>query len=100
LADPENPLLRASIWAKNQDQLWNPTLCNLVWATFTFLPLATLVQPFDHNKLYGCCYKKNVISLCHSKQFFVLLFFADNLIADYSRGKFLQVNARQRNVWT
>jgi len=43
---------------------------------------------------------KNVISLCHSKQFFVLLFFADNLIADYSRGKFLQVNARQRNVWT
>jgi len=23
--------------AKNQDQLWNPTLGNRVWATFTFL---------------------------------------------------------------
>jgi len=22
--------------AKNRDQLWNPTLCNRVWATFTF----------------------------------------------------------------
>ena len=26
--------------AKNRDQLRNPTLCNRVWATFTFLPLA------------------------------------------------------------
>ena len=23
--------------AKNRDQLWNPTLCNRIWVTFTFL---------------------------------------------------------------
>ena len=30
--------------AKNRDQLRNPTLGNRVWATFTFLPAAALVQ--------------------------------------------------------
>jgi len=86
--------------AKNQDQLWNPTLCNLVSATFTFLPLATLVQPFNNNKLYGCCYKKMLFLCAIPSSFLCSYFFADNLIADYSRGKFSHVNARQRNVWT
>jgi len=33
--------------AKNQDQLWNPTLDNRVWAAFTFL--------------YQCCLAANVL---------------------------------------
>jgi len=44
---------------------------------------------------------KKMLFLCAiPSSFLCSYFFADNLIADYSRGKFLQVNARQRNVWT
>jgi len=41
---------------KNRDQLRNPTRCNRVWATFTFLhrqhrlPFASLPPPPSHNE--------------------------------------------------
>ena len=39
--------------AKNRDQLWNPTLCNRVWATFTFLPF-TLAWCKDDDCVVEC----------------------------------------------
>jgi len=35
--------------AKNRDQLWNPTLGNRVWATFTFVEFGIEFQKKYHN---------------------------------------------------
>ena len=33
--------------AKNRDQLWNPTLCSRVWASFTFFTVAAVMCVCD-----------------------------------------------------
>ena len=39
-------MIHATCWltAKNRDELWNPTLGNRVWATFTFLITMNLIE--------------------------------------------------------
>jgi len=45
--------ITSRLTAKNRDQLRDPTLCNRVWATFTFL-LTYLVPICSANRLTTC----------------------------------------------